>query len=81
MYIVTLQRQHHRPFQFIWDPSQTLQTLHNDSLTTANLVHYTDDKGVEMILTGCYQNAVKNIRNIRKSLKFNDLSKSRLKCL
>jgi hypothetical protein len=34
-------------------------------------------------LKGCYpcQNAVNNIRNLRKSIKLNNLSKSRLKCL
>ena len=50
VYIVTFQRQHHRRFLFI---SQTLQTLHNDSLTTVDLIHYIDDKGVEVCLTGC----------------------------
>ena len=32
---------------------RTLQTLYNDSLTTVNLVHYINDKGVEVCLTGC----------------------------
>ncbi len=35
-----------------WLP-QTLQTLHNDSLTTVDRVHYIDDKGVGVCLTGC----------------------------
>ncbi len=35
------------------DPVQTLQTLHNDSLTTVYLVHYIDDNVVEACLTGC----------------------------
>ncbi len=39
--------------QVKFNTPRTLQTLHNDSLTTVNLIRYNDDKGVEMCSTGC----------------------------